>query len=200
MEVRFLHGSLTYRRRFIAGYRRATTTPVSTPFFPAPLVTACREVRFRGHSHRCTQLYTGIQSSTDVGFSRVGVRRVHAYLGGESPQKSPHSNCIALLTTRRASRKLAVGKNSASAQRGGGVRACDSRSILRVLRDCSVHPQGPSLHSEPFIGTDARLVHRRNKMECLWVVRWVSRGKSDATTADSQTPETNKKNGLGYPL
>src|SRR5436309_14597749 len=30
--------------------------------------------------------------------------------------------------------------------------ACDSRSILRVLRDCSVHPQGPSLRSEPFIG------------------------------------------------
>ncbi len=79
-------------------------------------------------------------------------------------------------------------KNSAGARRWRGASmegVRDSRSILRVLRDCSVHPQGPSLHSEPFIGTDARLVHRRNKMECLWVVRWVSRAKSSATPTNS---------------
>ena len=36
-------------------------------------------------------MYTGMQFSIDAGFSQVGVRRVHAYLDGESPQ----SNCIA---------------------------------------------------------------------------------------------------------
>ena len=92
--------------------------------------------------------------------------------------------------------------NSAGARRGGGVPiegACDSRSILRVLRDCSVHPQGPSLHSEPFIGTDA-LEHQPNKMECPLVGTAVFKGKSERNRNQRTTTQTNKHRCLEHPL
>ena len=40
-------------------------------------------------------MYRKVQSSTDKGLRRVGVRRGQARLAGESPQKSPQSNYIA---------------------------------------------------------------------------------------------------------
>ena len=150
-------------------------------------MTACREVRFRGHSHRCTQLYTGIQSSTDVGFSRVGVRRIHAYLDGESPQKSPGP--IASPAHNSTGKSKTHGRiNSSGARRGGGVQ---SRGLVTPVPSCGSSETAQSIHRgrhctpNLLLGTDARLVHRRNKMECLWVVRWVSRAKSSATPTNS---------------
>src|SRR5438552_13290926 len=80
----------------------------------------------------------------------------------ESPPKSPPSPIAQLdgQVENPLSDKFRRVLEGVGASIEGGR---DSRCILRVLRNCSVHPQGPSLHSEPFIGTDARLVPRRNK-------------------------------------
>ncbi len=116
----------------------------------------------------------------------MSVPRGRACLDGESPQKSPQTNCVACsqpdgqVENPRSDKFRRCSKGwGASIE---GVR--DSCSILRAPPKL-LNPSTGAVTSEPFIGTDARSVHRRNKMECLWVVRWVSRAKPSETPTNS---------------
>ena len=101
---------------------------------------------FAAYVQTCTEAYALGLAWVSAYHSRMSVPSGQARLAGESPQKSPQSNCIDPELAISGRPKLSPGKFRRMLEGGGGVNrgVRDSWSPFWVPENCPQFPEGPS--------------------------------------------------------